>query len=468
MRPEVFEAAKVDATSLAFRQLRLRGVILAGYGQLLPEDQLRIWEVACKLVNPDHGPSKDAPPTSDSKDIFERFVAWCRDRPAEYFENDKEKHTVVKIGGMWSGSIVVVRRSAMERFSLARYFPIHWKRSQPLWSVTAQGKFKARPANVHEVSHVRANECPYAALHGMSLAGGGVAEDTRRRRRKDNAALLMHELQWVQDPTANVENWCLTDIEKIIHEAIHLNPHGDRETMLPGEVYLMVGQNPKVGSSIKQTQHTQLYLGSISTYPVLQLSNSPRFSRKLSATVDIVDVGPVGTPQNECGTFLRIFSAHPENPAIAKFLVGLRVQMLTAFGGGDTIDFLVMCHSDEKGGFGILFGPIPQLMKLDDKHPDHATWANPLTGESSESASLQEVRVDVGKGVGHFLVAKPELRAQLLEGGEDFVRRVWAFNRIPGGREEIDRYFEYQQVFDETYCNANAMSWNSSGSSGSN
>ena len=38
------------------------------------------------------------------EDICERFVAWCRDRPAEYFENDKEKHTVVKIGGIRKGT----------------------------------------------------------------------------------------------------------------------------------------------------------------------------------------------------------------------------------------------------------------------------------------------------------------------------------------------------------------------------
>merc|ERR1719198_2916232 len=221
--------------------------------------------------------------------------------------------------------------------------------------------------------------------------------------------------------------------------------------MLPGEIHLMVGQNPKVGSSIKQTQHTQLYRASISTYPVLQLTNNPCFSKKLNAMVDVVSIGPEGAQESECGTVIRIFSEHPENPAIAKFLVGLRVQMLTAYGGGDAIDFLVMCHSDEKGGFGILFAAIPQMLKLDDKHPDHATWANPLTGESSESANLQEVRVDVGKGVGHFLVAKPALREQLMESGEDFVRRVWAFNRIPGGREEIDRYLVYQSVFDDDY-----------------
>ena len=69
------------------------------------------------------------------------------------------------------------------------------------------------------------------------------------------------ELQWIRDPQANIENWYVTDIEKILQEAWQLNPHGPATRALPGEVFIAVGQNPKVGSSIRQTQHTQLAEG---------------------------------------------------------------------------------------------------------------------------------------------------------------------------------------------------------------
>merc|ERR1712217_756205 len=112
----------------------------------------------------------------------------------------------------------------------------------------------------------------------MSLSASGFAYDERRERRKrvtttkamKGYSVLM-EMQWVNDPSANIENWFLTDIEKILNEAWQLNPHGPKFMCLPGEMYLNVGQNPKVGSSIKQTQHTQICSGSLITYPVLQL-----------------------------------------------------------------------------------------------------------------------------------------------------------------------------------------------------
>eukprot|EP00913_Durusdinium_trenchii_P027269 g25583.t1 len=89
----------------------------------------------------------------------------------------------------------------MERMTLARYFPLSWKRQQPLWGSASTGKFQVRPAGVKEGSHVRANECPYAALHGMSLSAGGFA-DQRNSDRKTVGYTLLMELQWIRDPQA--------------------------------------------------------------------------------------------------------------------------------------------------------------------------------------------------------------------------------------------------------------------------
>mmetsp|Transcript_92400 Transcript_92400/g.174084 ORF Transcript_92400/g.174084 Transcript_92400/m.174084 type:complete len:107 (-) Transcript_92400:160-480(-) len=104
--------------------------------------------------------------------------------------------------------------------------------------------------------------------------------------------------------------------------------------------------------------------------------------------------------------------------------------------------------SDEHGSFVILFAPIPQLVKIGTEPPDLASWANPLTGESSESAALAEARLDFGKGVGHFLCMKASLREQLLANGEDTLRRIWAFNRVPGVREAVQKFAHERNLFE--------------------
>merc|ERR1719272_1882067 len=132
--------------------------------------------------------------------------------------------------------------------TMARYFSLVWTRSQPLWCALSNVPKKLREAGTIEASRVRANECPYARFHGMSLPSGGFTRDERRTKQtKERGNSLLMELQWVHDPGANIENWFLTDIEKIVQEAFQLNPHGPKSMMLPGEMFVNVGQNPKVG-----------------------------------------------------------------------------------------------------------------------------------------------------------------------------------------------------------------------------
>eukprot|EP00448_Togula_jolla_P032577 CAMPEP_0170636992 /NCGR_PEP_ID=MMETSP0224-20130122/38148_1 /TAXON_ID=285029 /ORGANISM="Togula jolla, Strain CCCM 725" /LENGTH=895 /DNA_ID=CAMNT_0010966791 /DNA_START=76 /DNA_END=2761 /DNA_ORIENTATION=+ len=434
----------IDSKSWCFQGLLRRGSVLAGYGQMLPEHQMVLWDTLRKLLNYSE---EEADANPDSEDIFERFVAWCRDHPGEFFENSKEMHITVKISGMFSRRIIPIKRSAMERYTLAKYFPLSWCRTQPLWGVFATGPFQVRPAGIPEASNVRANECPYAPLHGMALSAGGFASDSRcldPRNVQPNGYSFLMELQWVRDPSANIENWYLTDIEKIAWEALKLNPHGPKDSMLLGERFVVVGQNPKVGSSIKQTQHTQLCEGSVSDFPVLSLSTNPRFSRKLDGTIDVVDIETLDGGKDK-GMFIKILTQQPTGFGVLSFLVNLRLRLLKKFGGGERLDFLSITMSDERGGFLILFGPIPQLDKLTNDHPDLASWANPMTGETTLTAGLEEARIDFGKGLGHFLVAKPALQEQLLISGEEFMRRLWVFNRVPGCREEVSAFLEEQQ-----------------------
>ena len=75
---------------------------------------------------------------------------------------------------------------------------------------------------------------------------------------------------------------------------------------------------------------------------------------------------------------------------------------------------------------------------------------NPLTGESATDAGLDEPRIDFGKGVGHYLVERDALKKELDNGAQDTIRRVYAFNRVPGCRGEVEKYVaEFANLFDE-------------------
>ncbi|CAJ1443561.1 unnamed protein product, partial [Effrenium voratum] len=454
---EEFKALGFNPSDRLLQLLRRSGAEVAGFGQLDEAMQRSVWEAAKTLLKERAPPLAVQPPEGSPPDIFARFVIWSRDYPGEFFEHDKPQHVTVFIAGMFSRRIVVVKRSCMERMTLARYFPLTWKRQQPLWGSASTGRFQVRPAGVKEASHVRANECPYAALHGMALSAGGFASDQRcNPDRKSVGYTLLMELQWIRDPQANIENWYITDIEKIVQEAWQLNPHGAH--VLPGESFVAVGQNPKVGSSIRQTQHTQLARGTWKKYPILQVPASRIFATedimvpqadtefiRLSdslgthAMLEIVDIGPEGCELDSCGLLLRCRSREPTAGSLLRFLTRLRLRLLEKLGGPEAIDFLVLCLSDEEGSFVVIFAPIPQLVQVQEGHADLVPWANPLTGESSDVVGIEESRLDFGKGVGHFLVLKDSLRQQLQQ-GEDTCRRIWAFNRVPGARGVISEF----------------------------
>ena len=53
---------------------------------------------------------------------------------------------------LWCGKVTVVKRSAMEKFTLARYFRLTWHRAHPLWSVGTKGEcpFMVRGGDIPE------------------------------------------------------------------------------------------------------------------------------------------------------------------------------------------------------------------------------------------------------------------------------------------------------------------------------
>eukprot|EP00929_Paragymnodinium_shiwhaense_P007786 TRINITY_DN111694_c0_g1_i1.p1 TRINITY_DN111694_c0_g1~~TRINITY_DN111694_c0_g1_i1.p1 ORF type:complete len:1004 (+),score=261.56 TRINITY_DN111694_c0_g1_i1:143-3154(+) len=464
LKEDELRAAGVDPESMCLKMLRSTGQLVYGFAQLGSAEQKTVWTTASTIIASFKAP-RLASSSPSSRGLFQRFTDWCRDHPGDYYEGDKRMHSTLLVVGMWCKEIVVIKRSAMEQLTMARYFPMTWMRTKPLVQVLDGNTREIRHANIMEMSSVRANECPYMSLHGMSLCGGAFIQEAKKAptaRPRSGPAMYKRkvskqtysigaEMQWVQDPSANIENWYLTDIEKIVNEAWQLNPHATLSSVLPGETFVNVGQNPKVGSSIKRTQHTQLAQGKLSDFPVLSLVWRPQYSKVLDASLDLVTIEPPHMRKaskeqrkaavlEEMGLFLRIVTQRPAAKELLSFLVELRLRLLSVFGGGERIDFLVTCMSDECGGFIILFAPIPQLVKLGDEPGDYATWMNPFTGENSDKIDLAEARIDFGKGVGHFLMYKATVREQLEASGEDMLRRLWCFNRVPGVRPIIEGF----------------------------
>merc|ERR1719215_1737323 len=163
--------------------------------------------------------------------------------------------------------------------------------------------------------------------------------------------------------------------------------------------------------------------------------------------IDLVDVEVPGPKADEQGFFVKVTTLSPTAPALVEFLVSLRKRLLQRLGGANVVDFFVMCMSDENGGYVVIFACLPQLEKLGQEKPDFASWKNPLTKETTEDVGLQEARIDFGKGTGHFLVMKPDLKDQVLQSGELIVRRIWAFNRVPGARRLVEDFIAESGVF---------------------
>lgn len=440
--------------SFCLRELLARGSVCQGFNQLELQDQISLWTAIRDKITDGMDPEKISP-SPDTTDGFEQIVLWARANPGEYWKKDKLQHNLCMVLGIWSNKLILVKKSAMERLSLARYFALVWERRQPLLGFHGGQRVEMRCGGTTEQSRVRANEAPYAYLHGMSLPPSGFALDERWtskpgfKKKMEGASFIM-EMQWVQDPSANVENWFLTDIEKIVNESFQLNPRGPKSMWLDSEMCINVGQNPKIGSSIAKTQHTQICRGGLSSYPILQMSSpsGPRESKKLGAFVDLVPIGPAqGMAEDQFGCFIKILALDPTSAAVTGFLVELREHVVMNFGGITKVDFLCLCTTDEKGGFVVLFAPIPQLEQITKGSADLADFKNPLTGQTTEEAGIKEARLDFGKGVGQFLCLKPELRDQLLASGEDTMRRIWAFNRVPGLKDAIEKFCDERGVF---------------------
>eukprot|EP00438_Fugacium_kawagutii_P018780 Skav201309 [mRNA] locus=scaffold1490:80725:83427:- [translate_table: standard] len=173
---------------------------------------------------------------------------------------------------------------------------------------------------------------------------------------------LLMELQWIRDPQAIDVTVSMSEQEPegLPKESWQLNPHGPVAHALPGEVFISVGQNPKVGSSIRQTQHTQLAEGHWNKYPILKVDAARVFAAKVEqlndvlgprTMLEIVDINPEaesesmnqkgGDPEN-MGLMLRC-RCPDIPPGLIRFLTQLgawqlRLRLLERLGGPEAIE----------------------------------------------------------------------------------------------------------------------------------
>ena len=72
----------------------------------------------------------------------------------------------------------VVKRSHMERMTLARYFPLSWKRQQPLWGSASTGKFQAKPIRRNRSDLGKKDRLvEHVELRGFWVVGSIIAHD---------------------------------------------------------------------------------------------------------------------------------------------------------------------------------------------------------------------------------------------------------------------------------------------------
>eukprot|EP01062_Namystynia_karyoxenos_P004486 TRINITY_DN11590_c0_g1_i2.p1 TRINITY_DN11590_c0_g1~~TRINITY_DN11590_c0_g1_i2.p1 ORF type:complete len:939 (+),score=313.14 TRINITY_DN11590_c0_g1_i2:128-2944(+) len=429
----------ITPTNVSYLALRQRGRRVWNWGQLPPEG---------RVVMHKHITASIARRTRKlaSDDPFLKFVEHAKSHPGEYYGGERQGHMVMLFAGVICRKIVVVTRSEMERHTKAKYLAIQWQRKCDLKDTNQK---IVRPAATQEHMRIRINEAGYAPSHGMSLSGSGVVENAdavfdairhshgRKGINPDTIderfeVALAREMNLPRDPGARLANWFLVDIEKILHEVRLLNPPGEFRTehLLPFEGFYEVGQNPKIGSSIAATQHTQMSRGSLSTWPIYQLEQRPTYFEELRATLDIVTIG-----WQQDSVVLKVKTQEPVYKGLVQFLIDLKSYLMeNSHGGACEIDFNVKALMDDiDGGFVIIFAPLMQLEKGAGGSAD-AGLKNPDTGEADDG-TLPVCKIDTGKGEGLWMLSAEkdhEKWRKAIENGEEYLRKLYDFCRKPG------------------------------------
>ncbi|MBF0314129.1 MAG: hypothetical protein HQK50_07695 [Oligoflexia bacterium] len=340
-----------------------------------------------------------------------------------------------------AGDAKAINRSHMEDLSIKRFIVLPWKRTVPLEDASL--KIRRLPGE-QEYSRIRNSPYPYFEQHGLSIGSGGTLEGD------EYYGNTLFELSIPVDSTAKLENWYVIDLEKITQESYLLNPKAATKTtmahatspLLPGEHFLMVGQNSRASSSIGATAHTQIGAATIKEFPLLAEKNNPIPIPELAGTLDLVTLKGITTQAVADNFFLKLHVQNPNSLQVKHFLFALKHHLLTQYHNRN-IDFEMITIPDGEGGFVIKFMPLADVSLLDPTQAP-ARWVNKLSGkewpypEYAPTSSVQTARGTLEA------LATEEMQKKFSGGGKeiDLYLELYNFLALPNSRAIVSKFIE--------------------------
>ena len=444
------EAAGVRAASPSFAVLLATGRPIEDYAQLGKAARAGFDALVKERLLHASGEETHAAHEGQLAD----FLRFLKEHPGEYYGGDKGKHRTLLFAGLLSRDLNLLSRTAVESFTEHRYLVHSWTRRHELVYVGDESDSikTLRGSNVGEHSRFRKNTFPYAHMHGLGISSGGLVEHAdlsedevamlgeedlgvdvdeaaaglpRASARRDMGYELGNALP--RDPSARLPNWFVTDIEKVVAEAAVLNPPLAPPHTLPGEESFCVAQNPRCGSSIGVTQHTQIERGTAADFPVFALENCPMaLEGGRGATIDLVQLG-----QHPDAFMVKIVAPLRPPPVCTRVLVDIRQHLLSAF--GHEVDFVF--HAVPSAAADAL------ILSLTPIAPT-ATGATPLdacntdTMRTARQDRVPTSSLDAATGKGTFLLTEPE-QWEFVEDGRACLERMYDHCRKLGSRRIV-------------------------------
>jgi hypothetical protein len=421
-------AIGTDQTFGPFRTLCSTGCSISSFGQFQAEQRIQIQKFLEKTLG--------AVPANGGTEELDDFVSFIRAHPGRIYQENSAKHHALLLGVLLSPNYVIIQRSAIERFTAHRYFTNRWERAVPLIGFDDKGgESELRPRGAEEYSRFRSNAFAYLDSHGLSISTGGIAEGSESHK---NLAYEMGVALAIDD-SAKLGNWFASDFEKILRDAVALNPASAAEHILPGEVFHETCQNPRDSSSISKTQHIQISRGSTSLWPIMRLQAKPLHVPELGATLDVVQVG------NELDAFMVCLESYDlATTPIIEMLHELRLALYRLF--GPTIDFVLLTSPRGDGMIRAAFAPVAVIKS--------STEANQKVNALDEGLAeycLPVPTVDSSQGKGNVVVSIPEGWQQALEGSA-MLSRLYDFNRLPGTRKFVSEFLRERYAYEDDVC----------------
>ena len=444
--------AKVEEDSAAWSALLTQGQVSGSYKQLEPDTRLRCTEAVERFVDEGLAPEEE-------DDELAEFVAFCRNHPGGVWMEDGSLHRQKLVEVQLSPAFVVVNKKSIQAHTKHRFVPLRWKRSVPLLEGQEFGPPKIiRKVGTVECSRLRSNAFTYDDQHGLGLCSDTNptpnALDLRsggRRRPKvtlqDGDGGIVNTK--VSDPGAKVGNWFMADVEKVIYDFVSLTPQNGRAysydghgSRLPGEMPVVVGQNPRVASSIGATQHTQIASGDAARWPIFSLrSHSGRshvlyeLAEDVQCYIELVQVG-----NEPDAIMLRVECAelkHAMHPEVVALVHDCRNDMLLRFGGRD-VDFNIYATSvDCESGAVIILTPLAMI----GANEDRSVWSNPDTEKTAVDYDLPCHSVDFSQGKGN-IHALNDAHWEIALEGREMMGRLYDFVHKPGARDAMDEFLQ--------------------------